>query len=45
MSPLGPSMPGRGAASGALWGGLSGMIFLTFLFGAATGAAAGAGSG
>jgi len=43
-----PSMAGMGAASGALWGGLIGLIFLMPLFGmaigAATGAAAGAGS-
>jgi uncharacterized membrane protein len=43
-----PSLAGMGAASGALWGGLIGLIFLVPLFGmaigAATGAAAGAGS-
>lgn len=43
-----PSMAGLGAASGALWGGVIGMIFLMPLFGmaigAATGAAAGAGT-
>jgi uncharacterized membrane protein len=43
-----PSMTGLGAASGALWGGVIGMLFLMPLFGmaigAATGAAAGAGS-
>jgi uncharacterized membrane protein len=43
-----PSMTGLGAASGALWGGVIGMIFLMPLFGmaigAATGAAAGAGT-
>src|SRR3954447_21918050 len=40
-----PSMAGLGAASGALWGGLIGLIFfmplLGMAFGAATGAAAG----
>jgi len=43
-----PSLAGTGAAGGALWGGLIGLIFLMPLFGmaigAATGAAAGAGS-
>jgi uncharacterized membrane protein len=36
---------GRGAAGGALWGGLIGLIFLAPLFGAAIGAAAGAAGG
>jgi uncharacterized membrane protein len=40
-----PSMTGLGAASGALWGGLIGLIFLVPLFGMAIGAAAGAASG
>src|SRR3954467_12289363 len=37
-----PSMAGAGAASGALWGGLIGLIFLAPLFGMAIGAGAGA---
>lgn len=40
-----PSMAGLGAASGALWGGLIGLIFLVPLFGMAVGAAAGAAGG
>jgi uncharacterized membrane protein len=40
-----PSMAGLGAASGALWGGLIGLIFLMPLFGMAIGAAAGAAGG
>jgi len=40
-----PSMAGIGAASGALWGGLIGLIFLVPLFGMAIGAAAGAAGG
>jgi uncharacterized membrane protein len=40
-----PSMAGVGAASGALWGGLIGLIFLVPLFGMAVGAATGAASG
>ena len=40
-----PSTAGIGAASGALWGGLIGLIFLVPLFGMALGAAAGAASG
>jgi uncharacterized membrane protein len=40
-----PSMAGLGAASGALWGGLIGLIFLMPLFGAAIGAASGAAAG
>ena len=40
-----PSLAGVGAASGALWGGLIGLIFLVPLFGMAIGAAAGAASG
>jgi uncharacterized membrane protein len=40
-----PSMAGAGAASGALWGGLIGLIFLMPLFGMAMGAAAGAAAG
>jgi uncharacterized membrane protein len=40
-----PSLTGVGAASGALWGGLIGLIFLVPLFGMAIGAAAGAASG
>ena len=35
-----PSMAGLGAASGALWGGLIGLIFFMPLLGAAIGAAA-----
>jgi uncharacterized membrane protein len=37
-----PSLAGVGAAGGALWGGLIGLIFLAPLFGMAVGAAAGA---
>src|SRR5919109_148173 len=37
-----PSMAGVGAAGGALWGGLIGLIFFAPLFGMAVGAAAGA---
>jgi uncharacterized membrane protein len=40
-----PSLAGVGAASGALWGGLIGLIFLVPLFGMAVGAAAGAAGG
>ena len=40
-----PSMAGFGAASGALWGGLIGLIFLMPLFGMAIGAASGAAAG
>ena len=40
-----PSLAGLGAASGALWGGLIGLIFLVPLFGMALGAAAGAAGG
>ena len=40
-----PSLAGVGAASGALWGGLIGLIFLMPLFGIAIGAAAGAAGG
>jgi uncharacterized membrane protein len=40
-----PSLAGAGAAGGALWGGLIGLIFLVPLFGAAIGAAAGAAAG
>src|SRR3954453_1004803 len=40
-----PSMAGIGAASGALWGGLIGLIFLVPLFGMAIGAASGAAGG
>jgi uncharacterized membrane protein len=40
-----PSLAGLGAASGALWGGLIGLIFLMPLFGMAIGAAAGAAGG
>jgi len=40
-----PSLAGMGAAGGALWGGLIGLIFLMPLFGMAIGAAAGAASG
>ena len=40
-----PSMAGVGAAGGALWGGLIGLIFLMPLFGAAVGAASGAAAG
>jgi uncharacterized membrane protein len=40
-----PSLAGAGAASGALWGGLIGLIFLMPLFGMAIGGAAGAAGG
>ncbi len=40
-----PSMAGAGAAGGALWGGLIGLIFLVPLFGMAIGAATGAATG
>ena len=40
-----PSLAGVGAAGGALWGGLIGLIFLMPLFGAAVGAASGAAAG
>ena len=40
-----PSMAGAGAAGGALWGGLIGLIFLVPLFGMAIGAATGAAAG
>jgi uncharacterized membrane protein len=40
-----PSLAGLGAAGGALWGGLIGLIFFMPLFGMALGAAAGAGGG
>jgi uncharacterized membrane protein len=40
-----PSMAGIGAASGALWGGLIGLIFFVPLLGMAVGAAAGAAGG
>ena len=40
-----PSLAGVGAASGALWGGLIGLIFLMPLFGMAIGAAAGGAAG
>jgi uncharacterized membrane protein len=40
-----PSLAGIGAAGGALWGGLIGLIFLMPLFGMAIGAAAGAATG
>ncbi len=40
-----PSMAGVGAAGGALWGGLIGLIFLVPLFGMAIGAASGAAAG
>ena len=40
-----PSMAGLGAASGALWGGLIGLIFLMPLLGLAMGAAGGAAGG
>jgi uncharacterized membrane protein len=40
-----PSMAGIGAAGGALWGGLIGLIFLMPLFGMAVGAASGAATG
>ena len=41
----GASMTGVGAASGALWGGLIGLLFLAPLLGMAVGAAAGAAGG
>ena len=37
-----PSMAGAGAATGALWGGLIGLLFFVPLFGMALGAASGA---
>jgi uncharacterized membrane protein len=40
-----PSLAGAGAAGGALWGGLIGLIFLMPLFGMAIGAASGAVAG
>ena len=40
-----PSLAGVGAAGGALWGGLIGLIFLAPLFGMAIGAASGAVAG
>jgi uncharacterized membrane protein len=40
-----PSLAGAGAAGGALWGGLIGLIFLMPLFGIAIGAASGAAAG
>ena len=40
-----PSMAGAGAAGGALWGGLIGLIFFVPLLGMAIGAAAGAAGG
>ena len=40
-----PSMTGRGATTGALWGGLIGLIFFMPLLGAAIGAATGAATG
>src|SRR4051794_17026854 len=40
-----PSLAGMGAAGGALWGGVIGLIFLMPLFGMAIGAAAGAATG
>jgi uncharacterized membrane protein len=40
-----PSMAGLGAASGALWGGLIGLIFFMPLVGMAIGAATGAAAG
>ena len=40
-----PSMAGLGAASGALWGGLIGLIFFMPLLGAAIGAASGGAAG
>ena len=40
-----PSLAGMGAAGGALWGGLIGLIFLMPLFGMAIGAASGAAAG
>src|SRR3954470_14249305 len=40
-----PSLAGRGATGGALWGGLIGLIFLMPLLGMAIGAASGAAAG
>jgi uncharacterized membrane protein len=40
-----PSLAGRGAAGGALWGGLIGLIFFMPLLGLAVGAASGAAAG
>jgi uncharacterized membrane protein len=40
-----PSLAGVGAAGGALWGGLIGLIFLVPLFGMVIGAASGAAAG
>lgn len=40
-----PSLAGIGAASGAIWGGLIGLIFFMPLFGMALGAASGAAAG
>ena len=40
-----PSLGGLGAASGALWGGLIGLLFLAPLVGMAVGAAAGGAAG
>jgi uncharacterized membrane protein len=40
-----PSLAGTGAAGGAIWGGLIGMLFLAPVVGMAIGAAAGAGAG
>jgi uncharacterized membrane protein len=40
-----PSLAGTGAAGGALWGGLIGLLFLVPLFGMAMGAATGAAVG
>jgi uncharacterized membrane protein len=40
-----PSLAGMGAASGALWGGVIGLLFLVPVFGMAVGAAAGAAGG
>jgi uncharacterized membrane protein len=40
-----PSLAGVGAAGGAMWGGLIGLIFFAPLFGMAVGAAAGAAAG
>jgi uncharacterized membrane protein len=40
-----PSLAGRGAAGGALWGGLIGLIFVMPLLGLAVGAASGAAAG
>jgi uncharacterized membrane protein len=41
----GTSLAGAGAAGGALWGGLIGLLFLVPLFGMAVGAAGGAAAG